>query len=48
MWALDNLPIEYKELVSAAMTDYENESSTEYDSENLMKYAKYMLQQIKS
>ena len=48
MWALDNLPIEYKELVSVAMTDYENESSTEYDSENLMKYAKYMLQQIKS
>lgn len=47
MWALDNLPIEYKELVSVAMTDYKNESSTEYDSENLMKYAKYMLQQIK-
>ena len=47
MWALDNLPTEYQELVSVAMADYENESMPEYDSKVLTQYAKYMLQRIK-
>lgn len=46
-WALDNLPNEYRQPVSTALYDYENESTPEYSAEKLTEYAQYMLKQIK-
>lgn len=47
IWALKNLPDKYQKLISLALADYEVEEPKAYVNEDLVDYARYMLDEIR-
>lgn len=45
-WARNNLPIRYRQLVSAALSEYNGEGTPEYSKDSLEEYAEFMLSRI--
>ena len=42
-WALKNIPLEYHEIVKAALAEYESGEPAQYDKSQAVNYAKFML-----